>query len=61
VAEAAVMMKASVLQPVFGVEVKEPAVRHQVTMLQIRRWLDGATKSPNELVRKERLKRSLAL
>jgi hypothetical protein len=41
------------------VEVREPVTKHQVTMMQLQRWLDGATKSPNELVKKERLKELL--
>jgi hypothetical protein len=38
------------------VEIREPVTRHTVTMLQVQRWLDGATGSPNERVRKDRLK-----
>lgn len=38
------------------VEVREPATKHTVTLLQIERWLDGATPSPNERVRKDRLR-----
>jgi hypothetical protein len=38
------------------VEVREPATRHMVTMLQIKRWLNGATISPNERVKKDRLR-----
>jgi hypothetical protein len=38
------------------IQVKEPAVTHQVTVLQIHRWLDGASISPNEMVRKQKLK-----
>lgn len=36
-----------------------PAVRHAVTVMQIERWLQGATTSPNERVRKDRLKQLL--
>jgi hypothetical protein len=38
------------------VEVREPVTRHTVTMQQIERWLTGATGSPNERVKKERLR-----
>jgi hypothetical protein len=38
------------------VEVREPATRHTVTLTQIERWLSGATISPNERVKKDRLK-----
>jgi hypothetical protein len=38
------------------VEVRSPAVKHAVSVLQIQRWLHGATSSPNERVRKDRLK-----
>jgi hypothetical protein len=43
------------------VEVRNPAVRHAVTVLQIQRWIQGATSSPNERVKKERLARLLSL
>jgi hypothetical protein len=36
--------------------VKSPEVIHQVSLQQITRWLDGASISPNEMVRKQRLK-----
>ncbi len=42
------------------VEVRPPAVKHAVSVMQIQRWLQGATTSPNERVRKERLTRLLA-
>jgi hypothetical protein len=42
------------------VEVRPPAVKHAVSVLQIERWLHGATTSPNERVRKDRLKTLLA-
>jgi len=41
------------------VEVREPVTRHVVTLMQIQRWLDGATQSPHEWVKKDRLKRLL--
>lgn len=43
------------------VEVRPPAVKHAVSVLQIQRWLQGATTSPNERVRKERLRALLTL
>lgn len=42
------------------VEVREPVTKHVVTLMQIQRWLDGATQSPNERVKKDRLKQLLA-
>jgi hypothetical protein len=42
-----------------AVEVRAPSVRHSVTVLQIHRWLAGATSSPNERVRKDRIQRLL--
>jgi hypothetical protein len=41
---------------VFDVEVREPATKHAITLQQIERWLDGATASPNEGVKKAKLK-----
>jgi len=38
------------------VEVREPATRHSVTVLQLERWLAGASVSPNEQVKKNQLK-----
>lgn len=42
------------------VEVRNPAVRHSVSVLQIQRWIQGATSSPNERVKKDRLARLLS-
>src|SRR5688572_11896827 len=42
------------------IEVHSPITRHTLTLLQLERWLDGATPSPNERVKKDRLKRLLA-
>jgi hypothetical protein len=42
------------------VEVREPVTNHQLTVMQIQRWLQGATTSPNERVRKDRLKALLS-
>jgi hypothetical protein len=42
------------------VEVREPVTRHELTVRQIQSWLQGATPSPNERVRKDRLRALLA-
>ncbi len=44
---------------VFDVEVREPATRHAISLHQIQRWLDGASSSPNEGVKKAKLKNLL--
>src|SRR5687767_10014132 len=50
------------IQETFGaatkihIEVREPATSHTVTIQQIERWLSGATISPNERVKKDRLR-----
>ena len=41
---------------VLDIEVREPAARHAITMMQVERWLEGASTSPNEGVKKARLK-----
>ena len=41
------------------IQVKTPAVRHELTVQQIQRWLEGASISPNEMVRKAKLKAML--
>lgn len=41
------------------IEVRAPALVHTVSVLQLRRWLDGATSSPNEQVKKQKLKAML--
>ena len=38
------------------IEVREPAAKHAITMMQVKRWLEGASTSPNEGVKKARLK-----
>ena len=38
------------------VQVKAPTVKHEVTVLQVQRWLEGASISPNEMVKKAKLK-----
>ncbi len=42
------------------VEVRAPATCHRVTVQQIRRWCDGVAVSPDETLRKRRLKQLLA-
>ena len=42
------------------VQVRTPAVKHEVTVLQIQRWLEGTSISPNEMVKKAKLKSMLA-
>jgi hypothetical protein len=37
-------------------QVRAPTVRHEVTIQQLQRWLDGAPISPHEAVRKATLK-----
>jgi hypothetical protein len=41
---------------VLDVEVREPGTKHAISLQQVERWLDGATSSPNEAVKKARLK-----
>jgi len=41
------------------VEVKAPAVQHELTLKQIRQWLDGASNSPKDKVAKDRLRQRL--
>lgn len=45
---------------VLDIEVREPAVKHAITMMQVERWLEGASTSPNEGVKKAKLKNLLA-
>jgi hypothetical protein len=42
------------------VAVYEPVVKHTLTVEQVERWLDGATSSPHEKVKKDRLKGMMA-
>jgi hypothetical protein len=42
------------------VQVREPATAHVVTVAQLRRWVDGIAVSPEETLRKRRLKELLA-
>lgn len=38
------------------VEVRAPAVKHQLTLLQIRRWCDHVAVSPDETIKRKRVK-----
>jgi hypothetical protein len=44
---------------VLTIEVKEPVVRHSLTVGQVQRWVNRGAKSPSELLKKGRLKRML--
>ena len=41
---------------VLDIEVRQPAAKHAITMMQVERWLEGASTSPNEGVKKAKLK-----
>jgi hypothetical protein len=41
------------------VEVREPAVRHVVTLAQLQRWAAGAAASPAERLKRDRLRELL--
>jgi hypothetical protein len=41
--------------PVY-VEVRAPAVQHQLTLMQIRRWCDGVAVSPDEVLKRKRVR-----
>ena len=38
------------------IEVREPAVKHTVTVAQLQRWANGATRSPVEKIKRERMR-----
>ena len=42
------------------VQVREPAVTHTVSLAQLRRWCDGVAVSPDEILKKKKLKELLA-
>jgi hypothetical protein len=42
------------------IQVREPATCHRITIHQIRRWCDGVAVSPDETLKKRRLKQLLA-
>ena len=41
---------------VLEIEVRQPAAKHAITMMQVERWLEGASTSPSEGVKKAKLK-----
>jgi hypothetical protein len=41
------------------IEVRAPIVRHQLSVRQVRQWVDGITPSPKEKLLKERLRQML--
>jgi hypothetical protein len=44
---------------VLQIEIQPPAVTHEIAVRKVYDWVNGACKSPNEKVTKERLKRLL--
>jgi hypothetical protein len=38
------------------VQIKDPAVTHSVSVAQLTRWVDGIAASPDDLLKKNRLK-----
>jgi hypothetical protein len=42
------------------IQVREPATSHRLTVKQIQRWCDGVAVSPDETLKKRRLKQLLA-
>ena len=44
---------------VLDIEIREPSTKHAISLQQVERWKDGATSSPNEAVKKARLKMML--
>lgn len=43
------------------IQVREPATAHTVTVLQIRRWCDGVAVSPDEVLKRKRVKELLSI
>jgi hypothetical protein len=43
-----------------AIQMREPPTGHRLTVRQIHRWCDGVTVSPDETLKKRRLKRLLA-
>ena len=41
---------------VLDVDVREPAVRHSISLQQVERWLGGATSNPSDASKKAKLK-----
>ena len=42
------------------VRVKLPETRHTVTVMQLQRWCDGVAVSPDELIKRRKVKKLLA-
>jgi len=42
------------------IEARAPVTRHSLTVQQVQQWVNGGAKSPNEQVRKDRLKKLLS-
>jgi hypothetical protein len=40
----------------FEVRVSHPATSHSISLAQLRRWVDGTAVSPDEILKKRRLK-----
>jgi hypothetical protein len=38
------------------IQVRQPAAVHTVTVMQLRRWVDGTAVSPEEILKKRKLK-----
>ncbi len=45
---------------VHDIEVREPPAKHAITMMQVERWLESASTSSNEGVKKAKLRDLLA-
>ena len=41
------------------IEVREPVVRHTITLAQLQRWANGATTSPVEKIKRDRMRKLL--
>ena len=41
---------------VLDIEVREPTAKHAITMMQVKGWLEGASASPSEGVKKAKLR-----
>ena len=44
---------------VLDVEINEPVTKHSVSLMQVERWIGGASSSPNEAMKKAKLKNLL--
>jgi hypothetical protein len=45
----------------FEVQVLEPVVTHEVTLAQVRRWLELGSSNPNEVAKRRRLREMLVV